>query len=112
MPGIMTSSTTRSGRCSRARRQASSPSDAWITSSFGSLMVRRWRATSSNIDGSSSATRTSGGGVVMRVLSKDAGVWVKRLAHAKREERALFVLEFRRNLRRGLDELLRGVHVL
>src|ERR1019366_9463421 len=60
MPGIITSSTTRSGKRSRARRQASSPSDASITSSFGSI-DRRWRVTSSNIVGSSSATSTIGG---------------------------------------------------
>ena len=60
MPGIMTSSTTRSGRCSRARRQACSPSEASMTSTLGLSIVFRCRATSSSIVGSSSATRMSG----------------------------------------------------
>ena len=61
MPGIITSSTTRSGKRSRASCQASSPSEASMTSSLGCSIDRRWRATSSNMVGSSSATSTTAG---------------------------------------------------
>ena len=95
IPGIMTSRTTRSGKCSRARRQASSPSEAWMTSSFGAFIVRRCRATSSSIDGSSSATSTSGVEVGIAVLSKDAAVRVKHRLQVRRNRAPCDVLPCR-----------------
>src|SRR5690606_7203613 len=57
IPGIMTSSTTRSGSSRQALSQASSPSFASITRY---PLPRKWLATSASVLGSSSATRPRG----------------------------------------------------
>src|SRR5271163_4206721 len=87
MPGIITSRTTRSGRRSRAKRQASSPS----------------AASSTSIVGSSSATSTTGGAASRLTVpcSKNLPALVK-FRHAS------FVNELRWNTRGRLDELLVG----
>src|SRR3981081_1948687 len=109
MPGIITSRTTRSGRRSRASCHASSPSEASITSSFGCSIDRRWRATSSSIVGSSSATSTTAGAAfAFTILMIEELVCFGQVLFRYRS----LVQELGGSPRGRLDELLGGRHVL